>query len=523
MKRHLTGHQQGRVDSRIGRVALALAVVATGIVLITTPYSSAPAGASLNSGCKDSGYSCVEGGYNASTMNNNWATRYYGAAAAGGIGNPPHNCTLYAAWMLARNGMGDPRRTWGNATDWGNTLASITNPTPAIGSIAWYAGGRAGIGTFGHVAYVANINWTNNTVFLESDNYIGGSGGYTSNGWVPIGEPSGYIHAHDVGGGGGGVGGPTFVASTPLSITAPSGWFTHAPITMSFTVTNVSNGGAGVKDLFFAIRDPWGSNYDHACLQNATIDKGQSESCSFTLPWGSTGTYTVWPDFEGDDGNYHAIAPQQTFNLAPAGTFVASTPLSITAPSGWFANAPIRETFTVTNVSGNSASIQKLVLAVRDPSNRAFDQVCGSGLTLAAGQAKSCDLVQTWGSPGTYTVWVDWLDNSNPPQWHQGQLGQNASFVLASDRAPTSPLNVRAKSGAKSAVVTWDAPTDLGGASAVTYVVSSSSTSQTCTSATLQCKVTGLVTGRRYSFEVTAITKYGKSPLSAGSSPIAIR
>ena len=214
MKRHLTGRQQGRRSLGFGRAALTLAAVAAGIALIATPYSSAPAGASLSSGCKDSGYSCVEGGYNASTMNNNWATRYYGAAAAGGIGDPPHNCTLYAAWMLARNGMGDPGRTWGNATDWGNTLASITNSTPAIGSIAWYAGGRAGIGKFGHVAYVANINLTNNTVFLESDNYIGGSGGYTSNGWVPIGEPSGYIHAHDVGGGGGG--GTTTVPSQNL-------------------------------------------------------------------------------------------------------------------------------------------------------------------------------------------------------------------------------------------------------------------------------------------------------------------
>jgi surface antigen len=132
-------------------------------------------------------------------MNNNWATKYYGSGGSVYIGNPPHNCTLYAAWMLAKNGAPNPGQTWGDAKDWGHTLASITNGTPAIGAIAWYDAGRSGVGSYGHVGYVAQVNFSNGTVFIESDNYMGGSAGYTSSGWIPVSSPSGYIRVKDLG------------------------------------------------------------------------------------------------------------------------------------------------------------------------------------------------------------------------------------------------------------------------------------------------------------------------------------
>jgi surface antigen len=156
---------------------------------VATPVS---AHASSYYSCKSTGYSCVLRGYNATTMNNNWAALYYGTDTKGGIGTPPHNCTLYAAWMLAHNGLANPGHSWGYADQWGRTLAAQTNHTPAVGSIAWYEGGA-----MGHVAYVAQVNWANATVFLVSDNYAGGVNGYTSNGWVPINQPTGYIHLRD--------------------------------------------------------------------------------------------------------------------------------------------------------------------------------------------------------------------------------------------------------------------------------------------------------------------------------------
>jgi hypothetical protein len=182
------------ISSRMITIATVLLLMASLSVLVTTRQASA----SLSSTCQSSGYTCVEGGYDSSTMNNNWATKYYGAGGSVDIGNPPHNCTLYAAWMLAQHGAPDPGQSWGNAKDWGHNLASLTNGTPAVGSIAWYDSGRSGVGANGHVGYVAKLDLSNGRVFIESDNYIGGSSGYTSSGWVAISSPSGYIHVKDV-------------------------------------------------------------------------------------------------------------------------------------------------------------------------------------------------------------------------------------------------------------------------------------------------------------------------------------
>jgi len=179
-------------QSSFDRAALG-ALVSIAVVLSVLVAGPTPrAGASLYT-CKSPGYSCVIGGYNATTMSRYWADKYYGADTKGGIGTPPHNCTLYAAWMLARNGLPDPGRSWGYADQWGVVLAAHTNATPAIGSIAWFAGGA-----MGHVAYVAQINWTNHTVFLVADNYSGGVNGYTSSGWVATSSVSGFIHLRDL-------------------------------------------------------------------------------------------------------------------------------------------------------------------------------------------------------------------------------------------------------------------------------------------------------------------------------------
>jgi surface antigen len=175
---------------RTASAVLRLALAATFALTLFVTQSSA---ASASSGCKSRGYACTIDGYNATTMTNSWAARYYGSDTKGGIGTPPHNCTLFAAWMLAHNGLPDPGRAWGYADQWGLTLASDTNRTPAVGSIAWYDGPG-----MGHVAYVARVNWRNRTVFLVSDNYAVGSAGYTSNTWAPFTQATGYIHLRDL-------------------------------------------------------------------------------------------------------------------------------------------------------------------------------------------------------------------------------------------------------------------------------------------------------------------------------------
>jgi len=88
---------------------LRLALAATFVLTLFVTQSST---ASAATACKSSGYACTLDGYNATTMNDSWAAKYYGSDTKDGIGTPPHNCTLFAAWMLAHNGLPDPGHPW---------------------------------------------------------------------------------------------------------------------------------------------------------------------------------------------------------------------------------------------------------------------------------------------------------------------------------------------------------------------------------------------------------------------------
>jgi surface antigen len=181
--------------TRTSRIASTSTLLRLGLVtaFFVGGFAVESDGAGASTGCKSTGYTCTIDGYNSTSMNNSWAARYYGSDTKGGIGTPPHNCTLFAAWMLAHNGLADPGEAWGYADQWGVTLAPDTNQTPAVGSIAWYDGPG-----MGHVAYVAHVNWANRTVFLVSDNYASNSAGYTSSTWAPFTQPTGYIHLRDL-------------------------------------------------------------------------------------------------------------------------------------------------------------------------------------------------------------------------------------------------------------------------------------------------------------------------------------
>jgi surface antigen len=108
-----------------------------------------------------------------------------------------HNCTNYVAYRLIQSGMPDVR-PWegnGNASNWGVAMASITDQTPTVGSVAWYKPNVTPAGSNGHVAYVEQV--ISDTEIIVSEDYWGGdfhwrrvtkSGG----GW-----PSGFIHFND--------------------------------------------------------------------------------------------------------------------------------------------------------------------------------------------------------------------------------------------------------------------------------------------------------------------------------------
>jgi len=83
---------------------------------------------------------------------------------------------------------------------------------------------------------------------------------------------------------------------------------------------------------------------------------------------------------------------------------------------------------------------------------------------------------------------------------------------------PGAPSGVRATPGDGSAVVTWSAPSDDGGATITGYVVTASPGGATCTTTgALSCTVTGLVNGTSYTFTVVATNSVGNSEASTPS------
>lgn len=113
-------------------------------------------------------YSCDTGGY--AGQSTGWWGKYYGAGWASSNSYGYHNCTLYAAYRIARNGVGDPGKTLGNAYQWAATAQGLgigVDQTPVAGAVAQWTN-HAG-GNVGHVAYVEVV--TNSYIVISDDNY----------------------------------------------------------------------------------------------------------------------------------------------------------------------------------------------------------------------------------------------------------------------------------------------------------------------------------------------------------------
>ena len=94
--------------------------------------------------CKKAGYS--DAGYGAVSGKMYW--RMYSG----------HNCTNYVAYRMIKAGVSS-ERPWsgsGMARNWGLAMSKITDKTPTVGSVAWWAAGD-GVGSSGHVAIVEKV------------------------------------------------------------------------------------------------------------------------------------------------------------------------------------------------------------------------------------------------------------------------------------------------------------------------------------------------------------------------------
>ncbi len=165
----------------MSRSRIVIAVLFCAALLV--PTSGAEASSSVlcsgYSSCSSKGYSNY--GYSTNKSKSYW--RMYTGT----------NCTNYVAYRLVTtNGMPNtrPKAGVGNAKDWGFVMASITNSTPTVGSVAWW--GRTGH----HVAYVEKVV-SPTEIWVSESNW---SGAFD---WRKItksgsGWPDGFIHFSDI-------------------------------------------------------------------------------------------------------------------------------------------------------------------------------------------------------------------------------------------------------------------------------------------------------------------------------------
>jgi len=190
--------------------------------------------------CWQQNYSCTTGGYAGQPPsqwpNKQWASAqgFWNGASIDSNGNR-HNCTLYAAYREALDGVPDPGpltappNHTGNASEWAAAARAKGIPvdgTPAVGAIAnWTGPNQAmGVGSAGHVAYVEAVgsDATGNYIVTSEDNFgnndTGGRRIYVgSPAW-----PNAFIH---------------FQVPSPPLVSPPGGEaVVHAGYTSVFTV-----------------------------------------------------------------------------------------------------------------------------------------------------------------------------------------------------------------------------------------------------------------------------------------------
>lgn len=164
--------------------ALLVAVVLFALVPLASPAAATSSYLCTGyAGCKDEGFSHF--GYRGASKQMWW--RMYAG----------HNCTNYVAYRLVRGGM-SAERPWsgtGMAYHWGRANRQITDRTPMVGAVAWWAENSGGVGSSGHVAYVEEVV-SSRKIVISEDSWGGefhwrtitrGSGSW----------PTGFVHLDD--------------------------------------------------------------------------------------------------------------------------------------------------------------------------------------------------------------------------------------------------------------------------------------------------------------------------------------
>jgi hypothetical protein len=233
-----------------------------------------------------------------------------------------------------------------------------------------------------------------------------------------------------------------------------------------------------------------------------------------------------------DDGRPDVIASDENGRLGLvwfenpylSGPLAIASPLTVTAPRGWYARAPIALAYSVRNVSSRPIASHAIGVRVAGTS-KVVGCAGASGLSIRPGAIFACARTAIFPDAGIPEVWADW--QSSDGRWHDGELGAHQTFVLADRTAvvPNPPTNVVALAEDRSAIVTWTPPTSAGASPITGYTVTATPRAAIATggSDATRAVVHGLRNGVAYVFTVTASNKRGDGapgPPSAAVIPV---
>jgi surface antigen len=223
-------------------------------------------------------YRCTGAGY--AGKSEGWPGQLYGAGYASRNQYGLHNCTLYAAYRLWKNGISQSPGWSSDAGGWDTKAAAArtrVDQTPAVGSIAQWNGGEAG-----HVGYVEAV--TSSYIEVTDDNF-----GYNyTDRWriarTSAAMPDNFIHFKDLGG-----------------VWSPRNYNSAGPKSTSFAygrpgdwplVGNWDGVGGDTVGVFRG--GTWHlRNYNSAGSSNATFSYGRPTDIPVVGDWNGDGRDTI--------------------------------------------------------------------------------------------------------------------------------------------------------------------------------------------------------------------------------------
>ena len=180
-------------------------------------------------------------------------------------------------------------------------------------------------------------------------------------------------------------------------------------------------------------------------------------------------------------------------------------------------------------IATTTAASEQVTVTWNAPTHLGSGTLTGAEYVVTAYDAQGNDAGSCSPTSGQTTCVVTGLDNGSPYTFKVavvttvGTSAQSSASAPATPAGvPSAPANVVATTSGSNMTITFEAPSDNGGAAITSYAITSDPAGATCTvganATTYTC--TGLTAGTNYTYTVKAVNVKGQSSASLASSPV---